>query len=136
MPLSAQPAASGESDVLAASLDNARHLSSLLRAVHFQDHATCFATANGLRVTVEAAKCIQANAFIQVGLRPSPGPRARPLRAGQPLPGGGGEGGPVALLETSGRPRLRGRGGVQQVHPRKKGGNFAEIAAQLRELTG
>ncbi|PKK19919.1 RAD1 checkpoint DNA exonuclease, partial [Columba livia] len=48
-----------------ASLDNARHLSSLLRAVHFQDHATCFATANGLRVTVEDAKCIQANAFIQ-----------------------------------------------------------------------
>uniref|UniRef100_A0A8C6JW50 Cell cycle checkpoint protein RAD1 n=2 Tax=Melopsittacus undulatus TaxID=13146 RepID=A0A8C6JW50_MELUD len=48
-----------------ASLDNARHLSSLLRAVHFQDHATCFATNNGLRVTVEDAKCIQANAFIQ-----------------------------------------------------------------------
>uniref|UniRef100_A0A8C0B5I8 Uncharacterized protein n=1 Tax=Buteo japonicus TaxID=224669 RepID=A0A8C0B5I8_9AVES len=67
MPLSAQISASGETYVLAASLDNARHLSSLLRAVHFQDHATCFATANGLRVAVEDAKCIQANAFIQVG---------------------------------------------------------------------
>ncbi|KAM6230552.1 cell cycle checkpoint protein RAD1 [Porphyrio hochstetteri] len=65
MPFSAQPPASGERYVLAASLDNARHLSSLLRAVRFRDHATCFATANGIRVTVEDAKCVQANAFIQ-----------------------------------------------------------------------
>ncbi|XP_010723624.1 cell cycle checkpoint protein RAD1 [Meleagris gallopavo] len=65
MPFSTQSPASGEQYVLTASLDNARNLSSLLRAVHFQDHATCFATANGLRVTVEDAKCIQANAFIQ-----------------------------------------------------------------------
>lgn len=77
MPLTAQPAGSAEPYVLSASLDNARHLSSLLRAVHFQDHATCFATANGLRVTVEDAKCIQANAFIQV----RPGGRAAPPRA-------------------------------------------------------
>lgn len=66
MPFSAQPPASGERYALSASLDNARHLSSLLRAVHFQDYATCLATASGLRVTVEDAKCIQANAFIQV----------------------------------------------------------------------
>ncbi|XP_052526515.1 cell cycle checkpoint protein RAD1 [Tympanuchus pallidicinctus] len=65
MPFTTQSPASGEQYVLTASLDNARNLSSLLRAVHFQDHATCFATANGLRVTVEDAKCIQANAFIQ-----------------------------------------------------------------------
>ncbi|NXY87705.1 RAD1 protein, partial [Alcedo cyanopectus] len=65
MPLSAQPPVSGEPYALFASLDNVRRLSSLLKAVHFQDHATCFATANGLRVTVEDAKCIQANAFIQ-----------------------------------------------------------------------
>ncbi|OXB79159.1 UNVERIFIED_CONTAM: hypothetical protein H355_006618 [Colinus virginianus] len=65
MPFSTQSHSSGEQYVLTASLDNARNLSSLLRAVHFQDHATCFATANGLRVTVEDAKCIQANAFIQ-----------------------------------------------------------------------
>ncbi|XP_065518318.1 cell cycle checkpoint protein RAD1 [Lathamus discolor] len=65
MPLTVQPAGSAEPYVLSASLDNARHLSSLLRAVNFQDHATCFATDNGLRVTVEDAKCIQANAFIQ-----------------------------------------------------------------------
>ncbi|XP_065596067.1 cell cycle checkpoint protein RAD1 [Cyrtonyx montezumae] len=65
MPFSTQSLSSGEQYVLTASLDNARNLSSLLRAVHFQDHATCFATSNGLRVTVEDAKCIQANAFIQ-----------------------------------------------------------------------
>ncbi|KFQ35395.1 Cell cycle checkpoint protein RAD1 [Mesitornis unicolor] len=63
MPLSAPAPATGESHVLTASLDNARHLSNLLKAVHFQDHATCFATANGLRVTVEDAKCIQAKIF-------------------------------------------------------------------------
>uniref|UniRef100_A0A8C0U0D8 Uncharacterized protein n=1 Tax=Cyanistes caeruleus TaxID=156563 RepID=A0A8C0U0D8_CYACU len=74
MPFSAQPPAGGERCALSASLDNARHLSSLLRAVHFQDHATCLATASGLRVTVEDAKCIQANAFIQVrGHRPAGG---------------------------------------------------------------
>ncbi|XP_009466391.1 PREDICTED: cell cycle checkpoint protein RAD1-like, partial [Nipponia nippon] len=65
MPLFAQSPTSGEPYVLAASLDKACHISSLLRAVHFQDHTTCFAMANGLRVTVEDTKCIQANAFIQ-----------------------------------------------------------------------
>ncbi|KAM8793142.1 cell cycle checkpoint protein RAD1-like [Eudromia elegans] len=65
MPLATQPPGSDERYVLSASLDNARHLSSLLRAVHFQDHASCFATANGIKVTVEDAKCLQANAFIQ-----------------------------------------------------------------------
>ena len=30
--------------------------------------ATCFLTANGIKVTVEDAKCMQANAFIQAGL--------------------------------------------------------------------
>ena len=30
--------------------------------------ATCFLTANGMKVTVEDAKCMQANAFIQAGL--------------------------------------------------------------------
>lgn len=27
--------------------------------------ATCFVSSNGLKVTVEQAKCVQANAFIQ-----------------------------------------------------------------------
>jgi len=30
--------------------------------------ATCFLTANGIKMTVEDAKCMQANAFIQSGL--------------------------------------------------------------------
>ena len=30
--------------------------------------ATCFISSNGLKVTVEQAKCVQANAFIQSNL--------------------------------------------------------------------
>ncbi len=30
--------------------------------------ATCFISSNGLKVTVEQAKCVQANAFIQASL--------------------------------------------------------------------
>lgn len=51
---------------LTASLDNVRNLSTILKAIHFREHATCFATKNGIKVTVENAKCVQANAFIQV----------------------------------------------------------------------
>ncbi|XP_073400018.1 cell cycle checkpoint protein RAD1 [Dendrobates tinctorius] len=54
--------------VFACSLDNVRNLSNILKAVHFKDHASCFATSNGLKVTVENAKCLQANAFIQAGI--------------------------------------------------------------------
>ncbi|KAM5191483.1 cell cycle checkpoint protein RAD1 [Mantella aurantiaca] len=54
--------------VFTCSLDNARNLSNILKAVHFKDHAACFATSNGLKVTVETAKCLQANAFIQAGI--------------------------------------------------------------------
>ncbi|XP_072926652.1 cell cycle checkpoint protein RAD1 [Hemitrygon akajei] len=54
--------------VLVASLDNARNLSNLLKAIHFRDHATFFASANGIRVTAEAAKSVQGNAFIQASV--------------------------------------------------------------------
>ncbi|PNJ66946.1 RAD1 isoform 5 [Pongo abelii] len=54
---------------LVASLDNVRNLSTILKAIHFREHATCFATKNGIKVTVENAKCVQANAFIQHDLR-------------------------------------------------------------------
>ncbi|XP_073537682.1 cell cycle checkpoint protein RAD1 [Phyllobates terribilis] len=54
--------------VFSCSLDNVRNLSNILKAVHFKDHASCFATSNGLKVTVENAKCLQANAFIQAGI--------------------------------------------------------------------
>ena len=30
--------------------------------------ATCFVSSNGLKVTVEDAKCVQANAFVQSGI--------------------------------------------------------------------
>lgn len=66
MPLSTQVETEEEQYVLVASLDNVRNLSNILKAIHFRDHASCFATTNGLKVTVENAKCLQANAFIQV----------------------------------------------------------------------
>lgn len=54
--------------ILVAKLDNARNLSNILKGVHFKETATCFFSSNGLKVTVENAKCIQANAFIQSGI--------------------------------------------------------------------
>ncbi|XP_076815612.1 cell cycle checkpoint protein RAD1-like [Clavelina lepadiformis] len=48
-----------------ANMNNARNLSHILKAIHFKDTATVFVTENGMKVTVEDAKCIQANAFIQ-----------------------------------------------------------------------
>ncbi|XP_053304109.1 cell cycle checkpoint protein RAD1 [Spea bombifrons] len=63
-----QPDADDEQYVLTCSLDNVRNLSNILKAIHFKDHAACFATSNGLKVTVENSKCLQANAFIQAGI--------------------------------------------------------------------
>ena len=34
----------------------------------FPQTATCFVSANGLKVTVEDSKCVQANAFVQSGI--------------------------------------------------------------------
>ncbi|XP_062501190.1 cell cycle checkpoint protein RAD1-like [Corticium candelabrum] len=48
-----------------AKLDNARTLSSILKAIHFKETATCFLSSNGLKITVENAKCVQGNAFVQ-----------------------------------------------------------------------
>lgn len=67
MPLVSQRAPDESDYSLVASLDNVRNLSTVLKAIHFREHATCFATKNGIKVTVENAKCVQANAFIQVG---------------------------------------------------------------------
>uniref|UniRef100_F6XMX2 Cell cycle checkpoint protein RAD1 n=1 Tax=Ciona intestinalis TaxID=7719 RepID=F6XMX2_CIOIN len=50
---------------LNACIENARNVTHILKAVHFKDTATVFATENGLKVTVEDSKCIQGNAFIQ-----------------------------------------------------------------------
>uniref|UniRef100_S4RAK7 RAD1 homolog (S. pombe) n=1 Tax=Petromyzon marinus TaxID=7757 RepID=S4RAK7_PETMA len=60
--------ASGGSAVLSATMDSARTLVSLLRAVHFRDHATFLATQHGLKATVEDSRTLQANAFVQTSL--------------------------------------------------------------------
>lgn len=65
MPLSTQ-SQPDEQNVFVASLDNARNLSNILKAIAFKEHAIFSATPNGLKVTVEDSKCLQANAFIQV----------------------------------------------------------------------
>uniref|UniRef100_A0A2K5Z792 RAD1 checkpoint DNA exonuclease n=1 Tax=Mandrillus leucophaeus TaxID=9568 RepID=A0A2K5Z792_MANLE len=49
-------------------LDNVRNLSTILKASHFRKCGTHFATKNGIKVTMENAKCVQANAFIQAGI--------------------------------------------------------------------
>lgn len=72
MPLVGQRVPDDGGCSLVASLDNVRNLSTVLKAIHFRDHATCFATKNGIKVTVENAKCVQANAFIQVGRGTAP----------------------------------------------------------------
>lgn len=64
MPLSTQSQAD-ELYVFVATLDNARNLSNILKAIAFKDHAIFNVTPNGLKVTVEDSKCMQANAFIQ-----------------------------------------------------------------------
>lgn len=68
MPLSTESQADDEQYILVASLDNVRNLSNILKAISFKEHAIFTATPNGLKVTVEDSKCLQANAFIQVCL--------------------------------------------------------------------
>ncbi|KAG2466144.1 cell cycle checkpoint protein RAD1 [Polypterus senegalus] len=68
MPLSSQAEAGDEQYVLIASLDNVRNISNILKAIQFKDHATFLATSNGIKVTVEDSKCLQANAFIQADI--------------------------------------------------------------------
>lgn len=54
--------------LLVASIDNAKNVAQLLKAVNFRETAMVFATQNGLKVTVEDCKCVQANAFIQADM--------------------------------------------------------------------
>lgn len=68
MSLSTQQADNDEGYVLFAKIDNARHVSNILKAIHFKETATVFASSMGFKVTVEDSKCVQANAFIQEGL--------------------------------------------------------------------
>ncbi|KAG8235409.1 hypothetical protein J437_LFUL018628 [Ladona fulva] len=50
---------------LVAKMDNVKNISLLMKSINFKETATCFGTENGLKVTVEDGKSIQANAFIQ-----------------------------------------------------------------------
>uniref|UniRef100_A0A0B6ZTE3 Cell cycle checkpoint protein RAD1 n=2 Tax=Arion vulgaris TaxID=1028688 RepID=A0A0B6ZTE3_9EUPU len=63
--LSTQRADDDSQYLLVAKLDNVRNVSNILKAIHFKDTAIMFASPMGLKVTVEDAKCVQANAFIQ-----------------------------------------------------------------------
>ncbi|KAI8513466.1 PREDICTED: cell cycle checkpoint protein RAD1-like [Branchiostoma belcheri] len=68
MSLSTQQGDEDDNNILVAKVDNARNISNILKAIHFRDTATVFASSNGLKVTVEESKCVQANAFIQAGV--------------------------------------------------------------------
>uniref|UniRef100_A0AAR2M3Y8 RAD1 homolog (S. pombe) n=1 Tax=Pygocentrus nattereri TaxID=42514 RepID=A0AAR2M3Y8_PYGNA len=68
MPLSTQSQSGNDEYILVASLDNARNLSNILKAISFKDHAIFNVTQNGLKVTIEDSKCLQANAFIQADI--------------------------------------------------------------------
>eukprot|EP00112_Aurelia_sp_Birch-Aquarium-sp1_P012741 Seg2683.2 transcript_id=Seg2683.2/GoldUCD/mRNA.D3Y31 product="Cell cycle checkpoint protein RAD1" protein_id=Seg2683.2/GoldUCD/D3Y31 len=46
-------------------MDNARNLTNVLKAIHFKDVATVFLSENGLKITVEDSKYVQASAFVQ-----------------------------------------------------------------------
>lgn len=50
---------------LVARLENIKIFAQLLRSIHFRETATWFLSGNGIKVTVEDAKCVQANAFIK-----------------------------------------------------------------------
>ncbi|XP_064621085.1 cell cycle checkpoint protein RAD1-like isoform X2 [Lineus longissimus] len=65
MALSTQEADEEGHHVLVVRMDKARNMSSVLKAINFKDTATIFASPNGLKVTVEDSKCVQANAFLQ-----------------------------------------------------------------------
>ena len=51
--------------IFVAKLDNAKNLSNMLKAIHFKEVATIFISGNGLKVTVEEGKYVQASAFVQ-----------------------------------------------------------------------
>ena len=40
----------------------------IIKHFYHDQSATCFVSSNGLKFTVEDAKCVQANAFVQSGI--------------------------------------------------------------------
>ncbi|XP_033210813.1 cell cycle checkpoint protein RAD1 [Belonocnema kinseyi] len=53
---------------LVAKLGNLKTVVHLLKAVNFKEIATCSACENGLKVTVEDAKCMQATAYLPISV--------------------------------------------------------------------
>ncbi|XP_076224856.1 cell cycle checkpoint protein RAD1 isoform X1 [Nomia melanderi] len=53
-----------EGHKLVAKLGNLKTIVQLLKAINFKESATCFGTENGLKLTVEDVKCMQASAYI------------------------------------------------------------------------
>ncbi|XP_011498478.1 PREDICTED: cell cycle checkpoint protein RAD1, partial [Ceratosolen solmsi marchali] len=53
---------------LTAKLGNVKIVLQLLKAVNFKEYATFCVSANGMKITVEEAKCMQASAYIPVQL--------------------------------------------------------------------
>ncbi|XP_033123280.1 cell cycle checkpoint protein RAD1-like isoform X2 [Anneissia japonica] len=70
MALSTQESEEDSQYILIATIDNAKNISNVLKAILSKDKelATIFATENGLKVTVEDSKCVQANAFLQAAI--------------------------------------------------------------------
>jgi len=50
---------------LIARLENVKIFSQLLKSIHFRERSTWYISENGIKVTVEDAKCVQTNAFIK-----------------------------------------------------------------------
>jgi len=57
-----------EKHQLSAKIDNVKNVLHMLRVVNFKENATVLCNENGLKVTVEDAKCLQANSFIQADM--------------------------------------------------------------------
>jgi len=51
-----------------ARMDSVKILSQLLKCISFREYSTWFISSNGIKVTVEDAKCVQSNAFIKSNL--------------------------------------------------------------------
>jgi len=53
---------------LLARLENVKILAQLLKSIHFRERSTWYISQNGIKVTVEDAKCVQTNAFIKADI--------------------------------------------------------------------
>lgn len=54
--------------LLIAKIDNVKNINSIVKALNFSQEAVCFCSNDGLKITVEIAKCLQASAFIQLDI--------------------------------------------------------------------